>query len=325
MLENEIILSTSSQSQSTRNSNKHTNYHRHKIPCSRVRGKYAVKELDAETGLYYYGARYLDPRVSRWLSGDPAMWQGDYLPSAPINDEARRRNGNLPGNGGIFNHVNMHVYHYAANNPVKFIDPDGRMPSAVVGGIIGFVSSTAVEVGGRISTGQSFGDAVRNTFSDSSSRRTIIASTAIETLTSGVSSLAVKGATASIRGAAVMGANTTGSQLAATVAINTVSGAVDAAAKDVATRAITGQEQNLGETALVAGKGAINAFAYSAVTQGVVAVNTNTSRYVYNGVERSVSHPPQWSGTAGVIGESILPLALDATRSLHNGYRNSNE
>ncbi|MDR2185906.1 MAG: RHS repeat-associated core domain-containing protein [Treponema sp.] len=82
------------------------------------------KELDEETGLYYYGARYLDPKVSRWLSADPAM--GDYIPSAPVNDEARRRNGSLPGQGGVFNYVNLHAYHYAGNNPVKYVDPDGR-------------------------------------------------------------------------------------------------------------------------------------------------------------------------------------------------------
>ena len=88
--------------------------------------RFTGKERDEETGLYYYGARYMDPRTSRWLTTDPAMYQGDYIPSAPVNDEARKRNGNLPGEGGIFNVINMHVYHYAGNNPVKYIDPTGR-------------------------------------------------------------------------------------------------------------------------------------------------------------------------------------------------------
>ena len=38
--------------------------------------KFTGKELDPETGLYYYGARYLDPKYCRWLSGDPAL--GEY-------------------------------------------------------------------------------------------------------------------------------------------------------------------------------------------------------------------------------------------------------
>ena len=91
-----------------------------------VSGELTGKERDPETGLYYYGARYLDPRTSRWISADPAMWEGDYIPSAPINDQARERNQNLPGMGGIFNYVNFHVYHYGGNNPIKLVDPDGR-------------------------------------------------------------------------------------------------------------------------------------------------------------------------------------------------------
>ncbi|WP_290121749.1 RHS repeat domain-containing protein [Treponema pedis] len=86
--------------------------------------RFTGKEMDEETGLYYYGARYLDPKYSRWLSGDPAL--GEYIPQAPIDDEAKKHNENLPGMGGVFNVVNLHVYHYAGNNPVKYTDPDGR-------------------------------------------------------------------------------------------------------------------------------------------------------------------------------------------------------
>ena len=31
--------------------------------------RFTGKEYDQETGLYYYGARYLDPKTSRWVSG----------------------------------------------------------------------------------------------------------------------------------------------------------------------------------------------------------------------------------------------------------------
>jgi len=70
------------------------------------------------------GARYLDPRYSMWISTDPAL--GEYIPKAPVNEEAKRYNQNLPGMGGIFNHINSNLYHYAGNNPVKYTDPTGR-------------------------------------------------------------------------------------------------------------------------------------------------------------------------------------------------------
>ncbi len=76
--------------------------------------KFSAKELDEETGLYYYGARYLDPKYSRWISADPAMNTGEYFSNPDV------------GMGGIYNHVNFNLYHYAGNNPINYTDPDGK-------------------------------------------------------------------------------------------------------------------------------------------------------------------------------------------------------
>ena len=57
-----------------------------------------AKELDNETGLYYYGARYLDPTGAMWLSVDP-MWE---------------------------KYAGMSPYNYCMGNPVKMVDPDGK-------------------------------------------------------------------------------------------------------------------------------------------------------------------------------------------------------
>ncbi|MBO9202430.1 MULTISPECIES: SpvB/TcaC N-terminal domain-containing protein [Niastella] len=56
------------------------------------------KELDEETGLYYYGARYYDPRTSIWASVDP---------------EAEKNNRWSP-------------YVFSGDNPVVMVDPDGK-------------------------------------------------------------------------------------------------------------------------------------------------------------------------------------------------------
>jgi len=75
------------------------------------------KELDAETGLYYFGARYYDARTSVWVSPDPIL--GAYLPTGKKDEQ-------LPGMGGVFNSFNLGLYSYGHLNPVKFVDPDGN-------------------------------------------------------------------------------------------------------------------------------------------------------------------------------------------------------
>jgi len=80
---------------------------------------YTGKELDQETGLYYYGARYYDPRTSVWQSVDPILEK--YLPSGdPEKDK------NLPGMGGVFNSANLAGFTYTHQNPVRYVDPDGN-------------------------------------------------------------------------------------------------------------------------------------------------------------------------------------------------------
>ena len=81
-----------------------------------------AKEFDEETGLYYYGARYYDPRLSLWISVDPIS---NY---DPLNSE-----NYLDGehNGGIYNYANLNSYIYCYQNPIKLVDPNGKQVDAV--------------------------------------------------------------------------------------------------------------------------------------------------------------------------------------------------
>jgi RHS repeat-associated protein len=80
--------------------------------------RFTGQELDPETGLYAFPARYYDPQTSRWLGADPAMLA--YLPMLGENP------GDLPGLGGVFDPMNLNAYHYVSNNPLKYVDPTGE-------------------------------------------------------------------------------------------------------------------------------------------------------------------------------------------------------
>jgi len=70
-----------------------------------------AKELDNETGLYYYGARYLDPTGAMWLSVDPLYEKN----------------------------ISATPYNYCLNNPVVMLDPDGNAPWVVIAAGLGGV------------------------------------------------------------------------------------------------------------------------------------------------------------------------------------------
>ena len=60
--------------------------------------KFNGKELDQETGLYYYGARYMNPVTSLWYGVDPLAEK----------------------------YSNFNSYCYTYSNPIRYIDPDGN-------------------------------------------------------------------------------------------------------------------------------------------------------------------------------------------------------
>ena len=79
-------------------------------PSQPVPQQFTGKELDPETNLYYYGARYYDSRTQQWQSPDPIL--GSYLDGRP--------------GGGVFDPINLSSYTYAKNNPVRYNDPTGE-------------------------------------------------------------------------------------------------------------------------------------------------------------------------------------------------------
>ena len=81
-----------------------------------------AKEFDEETGLYYYGARYYDPRVSVWISVDPIS---NYDPSNSENYIDGEHNN------GVYNSFNLYPYGYCYQNPIKLRDPNGKQVDAV--------------------------------------------------------------------------------------------------------------------------------------------------------------------------------------------------
>lgn len=74
--------------------------------------KFVGKEKDAETGLSYFGARYEDAKTGRFIAVDPV---------GVVNEGTSKTNEKM-----LLNPQRLNAYAYAANNPYKFVDPDGR-------------------------------------------------------------------------------------------------------------------------------------------------------------------------------------------------------
>ena len=101
-----------------------------------------AKEYDEETGMYYYGARYYEPRISLWMSVDPLAEEYSSLSS----------------------------YSYCANNPINSVDVKGKKILLVNGfwmkGILGeMIGSNAPK---QQYWGRGFANAAQKFFKDNS-------------------------------------------------------------------------------------------------------------------------------------------------------------
>jgi RHS repeat-associated protein len=90
------------------------------------RSKFQGKELDVPANLYYFGARYYDPALGRFLTPDTSLGDTYYQTDA------------------------LNRFAFAANNPVTFTDPTGHSVwDAIIGGVIGaleIVAGVALDV-----------------------------------------------------------------------------------------------------------------------------------------------------------------------------------
>ena len=68
--------------------------------------RYTGKEIDPETNLYYYGARYYDPMMGRFITADSIV-------------------------SDIYDPQDLNRYAYCRNNPMIYVDPDGHAADTV--------------------------------------------------------------------------------------------------------------------------------------------------------------------------------------------------
>jgi RHS repeat-associated protein len=74
--------------------------------------RFSTKEYNSKSGLIYFGARYYDPRIGRFVTKDPFPWTPDELGTF------------FPDPTG-FAVGDVNLYTYCWNSPLTYIDPLG--------------------------------------------------------------------------------------------------------------------------------------------------------------------------------------------------------
>ncbi len=83
--------------------------------------EFVGKEKDDESGLYYFGARYMNPKTGRFAAIDPV---------GAVDERTSRTNEKL-----LLNPQSLNPYAYSLNNPYRFVDPDGKNPVLIALGV----------------------------------------------------------------------------------------------------------------------------------------------------------------------------------------------
>ncbi|MCL5024448.1 MAG: RHS domain-containing protein [Nitrospirae bacterium] len=84
--------------------------------------KFVGKEKDKETGLYYFGARYMRPEIGRFVTIDPV---------GPVDPRTSKTNYAM-----LANPQRLNRYAYSLNNPYRYVDPDGKWAEEIHNRII---------------------------------------------------------------------------------------------------------------------------------------------------------------------------------------------
>ena len=105
--------------------------------------RFIGKEKDEETGFSYFGARYQNAKIGRFIAPDPVR---------AVDPRTNKTNEDM-----LLNPQRLNTYAYALNNPYRFVDPDGR---ETIPWEVWLSGSSETGAGGAIAAGAGTGLAV---------------------------------------------------------------------------------------------------------------------------------------------------------------------
>ena len=80
--------------------------------------RFIGKEKDEETGFSYFGARYENAKIGRFIAPDPVL---------AVDPRTNKTNEDM-----LLNPQRLNTYAYALNNPYRFVDQDGQDVTIII-------------------------------------------------------------------------------------------------------------------------------------------------------------------------------------------------